>query len=128
MGLLELPLIVAGWILTAGLAGVGGAFALQGRNATKIDGLRNSSDQKIEKILIANEQKIQALVSSNNQQNQNVLEHIKNVEKALNDMRAELPEKYTLRSDYLRLFDKVEELSLQVYQHKEIISKAHGQG
>jgi hypothetical protein len=120
MGLIELPLIIAGWILSAAVAGVGGAFALQGRNNKRIDGIRDLSDAKIERIIENNDQKIETLIAANSLQNENVLAHIKNVEKALNDMRAELPEKYTLKSDHLRLVDKVEDLAIQLYRHKEI--------
>lgn len=120
MGLVELPLIIAGWILSAAVAGVGGAFALQGRNNKRIDDIRQLSDSKIEKIIENNDQKIESLIAANSLQNENVLAHIKNVEKALNDMRAELPEKYTLKSDHLRLVDKVEDLAIQLYRHKEI--------
>jgi hypothetical protein len=120
MGALELPLIVAGWLLTASVAGVGGAFALQGRNARMIDSIRESSDQKIARIIQNNDLRIESLIKANSIQNENVLAHIKNVEKALNDMRAELPEKYTLKTDHLRLVDKVEELTIQLYRHKEM--------
>ena len=120
MGLIELPLIIAGWILSAAVAGVGGAFALQGRNNKRIDSIRDLSDAKIERIIENNDQKIETLIAANSLQNENVLAHIKNVEKALNDMRAELPEKYTLKSDHLRLVDKVEDLAIQLYRHKEI--------
>lgn len=116
---LELPLVVAGWVLTAAIAGVGGAFTLQGRNNKKIDDIRESSNSKIEKIIEKNDIKIEGLIQANTIQNENVLAHIKNVEKSLNDMRAELPEKYTLKSDHLRLVDKVEDLALQLYRHRE---------
>lgn len=119
MGMLEIPLIVAGWILTACMAGVGGTFAIQGRNSKRVDDLRTDADTKIEKLIEENDKRINTLIAANNLQNENVLNHIKNVEKSLNDMRAELPEKYTLKSDHLRLVDKVEELSIQFYRHRE---------
>lgn len=119
MGMLEIPLIIAGWILTAGMAGVGGTFAVLGRNSKRVDALRTDADTKIEKLIQENDKRIDALIAANTLQNENVLNHIKNVEKALNDMRAELPEKYTLKSDHLRLVDKVEELSIQFYRHRE---------
>ena len=119
MGMLEIPLIVAGWILTAAIAGVGGTFAIQGRNSKRVDDLRTAADTKIEKLIKENDERINTLIAANNLQNENVLNHIKNVEKSLNDMRAELPEKYTLKSDHLRLVDKVEELSIQFYKHRE---------
>jgi hypothetical protein len=120
MGLIELPLIIAGWLLSAAIAGVGGAFALQGRNNKRIETIRDLSDQKIERIIETNDHKIETLIAANSVQNENVLGHIKNVERSLNDMRAELPEKYTLKSDHLRLVDKVEDLAIQFYRHREI--------
>ena len=119
MGLIEVPLIVAGWILTAGLAGVGGTFIIQGRNDKRVDSLKLSSDSKIEKLIDENDKRINVIIAANSLQNENVLGHIKNVEKSLNDMRAELPEKYTLKSDHLRLMDKIEDLSKQFYKHME---------
>jgi adenylosuccinate synthase len=119
MGMLEIPLIVAGWILTAAIAGVGGTFAIQGRNSKRVEDLRTAADTKIEKLIKENDERINTLISANTLQNENVLNHIKNVERSLNDMRAELPEKYTLKSDHLRLVDKVEELSMQFYKHRE---------
>lgn len=119
MGMLEIPLIVAGWILTAAIAGVGGTFAIQGRNSKRVDDLRTAADTKIEKLIKENDERINTLISANTLQNENVLNHIKNVERSLNDMRAELPEKYTLKSDHLRLVDKVEELSMQFYKHRD---------
>ena len=120
MGLVELPLIIAGWLLSAAIAGVGGAFALQGRNNKRVETIRDMSDKKIEKIIETNDHKIEILIAANSVQNENVLAHIQNVEKSLNDMRAELPEKYTLKSDHLRLVDKVEDLAIQFYRHREL--------
>jgi hypothetical protein len=119
MGLFEIPLIIFGWIFTAGLAGVGGTFVIQGKNEKRVQYLRNNADQKIERLIEENDKRINALIAANTVQNENVLSHIKNVEKALNDMRAELPEKYTLKTDHNRLVDKVEELSMQFYRHRE---------
>jgi hypothetical protein len=119
MGMIEIPLAIAGWILTAAIAGVGGTFAIQGKNSKRVDDLRTAADTKIEKLIKENDERINTLISANTLQNENVLNHIKNVERSLNDMRAELPEKYTLKSDHLRLVDKVEELSMQFYKHRE---------
>ena len=119
MGLIELPLTIAGWILTASIAGIGGAFTLQGKTDKRIEKIREFSEARIERIIETNNQKIETIIAANTLQNENVLTHIKNVEKALNDLRAEMPEKYTLKSDHLRLVDKVEELSLQFYRHRE---------
>ena len=121
MGALELPLIVAGWLLTAGISGVGGAFAMQGRTGTKLERFREYSDQNIEKIIKENDQKIQFLVETNKREHEVVLEHLRKMENFLYDMRAELPEKYTLKSDHLRLADKVEDLSRELYKHRDIL-------
>jgi hypothetical protein len=121
MGALELPLIVAGWLLTAGISGVGGAFAMQGRTGTKLERFREYSDQKTEKIIKENDQKIQFLVETNKREHEVVLEHLRKMENFLYDMRAELPEKYTLKSDHLRLADKVEDLSRELFKHREIL-------
>ncbi len=50
-----------------------------------------------------------------------VIAHMAKVEKMLNDMRAELPIKYTLREDHIRLSDKVERIEndILLYKHKE---------
>ena len=50
-----------------------------------------------------------------------VIAHMSKVERMINDMRADLPEKYTLKSDHLRLSDKVEriESDLIIWKHKE---------
>jgi len=50
-----------------------------------------------------------------------VIAHMTKVERMINDMRADLPEKYTLKSDHLRLSDKVEriETDLIIWKHKE---------
>lgn len=108
MGLIELPLIVAGWLLTAGIAGVGGSFVIQGKNNEKVEKVRDSADKKIE-----------ALIQENKLQTSTLLRHVQNVETMINNMRAELPEKYTLKSDHLRLEEKVESLALQFYAHRD---------
>jgi K+/H+ antiporter YhaU regulatory subunit KhtT len=50
-----------------------------------------------------------------------VINHMERMEVMLNDMRADLPEKYTLKSDHLRLSDKVDriESDLTVWKHTE---------
>ena len=103
MGALELPLIVAGWILTAGLAGVGGTFIIQGKNEARVEKVRESSDKKIEDLI--SEYKVQSGT---------VLRHVQNVEAMINNMRADLPVTYTLKTDFIRLEEKVEKLAFQV--------------
>jgi hypothetical protein len=109
MGGLEIPLAIAGWLLTAGLAGVGGTFFIQNKNEQRVEKVKESSDRKIEDLIA--EYKIQSGT---------VLRHVQNVETMINNMRAELPEKYTLKSDHLRLEEKVEKLALQVFQQREV--------
>jgi len=50
-----------------------------------------------------------------------VISHMTKVEKVLNDMRAELPIRYTLREDHIRLTEKVDriEADFLVWKHKE---------
>jgi uncharacterized protein YlxW (UPF0749 family) len=108
MGLIELPLIIAGWILTAGIAGIGGSFVIQGKNTERVDKVRDSADQKIE-----------SLIQENKLQTSTLLRHVQNVEAMINNMRAELPEKYTLKSDHLRLEEKVDGLAIQFYAHRD---------
>lgn len=113
MGGLEIPLAIAGWLLTAGLAGVGGTFFIQGRNDQRVEKVRENSDKKIEDLI--SEYKVQSGT---------VLRHVQNVESMINNMRAELPEKYTLKTDFIRLEEKVEKLAIQFFQHRESDSRA----
>ena len=50
-----------------------------------------------------------------------VIAHMTKVERMLNDMRADMPIKYTLREDHLRLSEKVEriETDMVIWRHKE---------
>ena len=50
-----------------------------------------------------------------------VIAHMTKVERMINDMRADLPLKYTLREDHYRLTEKVEriESDLIIWKHKE---------
>jgi hypothetical protein len=50
-----------------------------------------------------------------------VIAHMTKVERMINDMRADLPLKYTLREDHYRLSEKVEriESDLIIWKHKE---------
>lgn len=126
MGVLELPLIIAGWFLTAGLAGVGGAFAIQGKNNTRLEKYKMFTDQRIERVIRDNEERINFFIDNNKKEHKSVLEHLQNMEKFLYDIRAELPEKYTLKSDHLRLSDKVEELTIELFRHREILLGSGG--
>lgn len=50
-----------------------------------------------------------------------VIAHMSKVERMLNDMRADMPIKYTLREDHLRLSEKVDriETDMVIWRHKE---------
>ena len=52
-----------------------------------------------------------------------VIAHMTKVERTINDMRADLPLKYTLREDHYRLTEKVEriESDLIIWKHKETL-------
>ena len=52
-----------------------------------------------------------------------VIAHMTKVERMINDMRADLPLKYTLREDHYRLSEKVEriESDLIIWKHKETL-------
>ena len=52
-----------------------------------------------------------------------VIAHMSKVERMINDMRADLPLKYTLREDHYRLTEKVEriESDLIIWKHKETL-------
>ena len=46
-----------------------------------------------------------------------VLTHIQKVENTLNDLRSDLPLRYTLREDHIRLADRVAQLELSCQRH-----------
>jgi len=50
-----------------------------------------------------------------------IILHMERMEVALNDMRADLPEKYTLKSEHIRLSDKVERIEndFTLWRHTE---------
>ena len=52
-----------------------------------------------------------------------VIAHMSKVERMINDMRADLPLKYTLREDHYPLTEKVEriESDLIIWKHKETL-------
>lgn len=47
-----------------------------------------------------------------------VIAHMSKVERMINDMRADLPLKYTLREDYYRLSEKVERIESDLITRK----------
>ena len=52
-----------------------------------------------------------------------VIAHMSKVERMINDMRADLPLKYTLREDHYRLSEKVERIESDfiIWKHKETL-------
>jgi hypothetical protein len=45
-----------------------------------------------------------------------IINHMEKVESILNEMRADLPVKYTMKEEHLRLYDKVEKIENHIYQ------------
>lgn len=101
----EIIVGIAGVLLTAACGGVGGAFWLQNKGAERIEQVRKSADERVDRIF-----------AENKSQMDQVLSHVQRVENVINDMRAELPTKYVLREDYLRLEEKVEGIRLSFYK------------
>lgn len=101
----EIIVGIAGLLLTAACGGIGGAFWLQSKGTERVEQVRKAADDRVDKIF-----------SENKSQMDLVLSHVKRVEDVINDMRAELPAKYVLREDHLRLSEKVEDLRLDLYR------------
>lgn len=101
----ELILGIAGIVLTAACGGVGGAFWLQSKGAERIEKVRLEADTRVDKLFKESKERMDL-----------VLSHVQRVEDVINDMRAELPTKYVLREDHLRLSEKVESLRLDFYR------------
>ena len=78
---------------------IGGIGWLQEKSNKRIDSILDKSNKRIDVVLV----------------------HIQTVERTLNDMRADMPIKYTLREDHFRLEEKVEKLAqdVHVWKHKE---------
>ena len=86
VGLETLLGIIAGVIIPT----VGGLAWIGERGNRRIDQMLEKNDKRIEIVLT----------------------HIQKVENTLNDLRSDLPLRYTLREDYLRLSDRVSNLEL----------------
>jgi hypothetical protein len=56
--------------------------------------------------------RIDQMLEKNDKRSEVVLTHIQKVESTLNDLRSDLPLRYTLREDHLRLSDRVAQLEL----------------
>ena len=105
----EVILGIAGLLLTAACGGIGGAFWLQGKGSERIEQVRKSADERVDRIFAENKAQMDL-----------VLSHVQRVENVISDMRAELPTKYTLREDHLRLAEKLESLRIEFYRSKDI--------
>lgn len=103
----EIVLGIAGLFLTAACTGVGGAFWIQNKGNERMEAVREAADARVDKIFAENKTQMEL-----------VLTHVQKVEDIINDMRAELPTKYVLREDHLRLVEKVETLRLDFYRGK----------
>lgn len=104
----EIILGIAGLLLTAACGGIGGAFWLQGKGSERVELVRKAADERVDKIFADSKAQMDL-----------VLSHVQRVENIINDMRAELPTKYTLREDHLRLAEKLENLRIEFYRAKD---------
>jgi len=95
MGIESLLGIIAGIIIPT----IGGISWLNERSNRRIDQMLEKSDKRSEVVLT----------------------HIQKVESTLNDLRSDLPLRYTLREDHLRLSDRVAQLEI----HCQRVSNEH---
>ena len=91
MGIESLLGIVAGIIIPT----IGGISWLNERSNRRIDQMLEKNDKRVEIVLT----------------------HIQKVESTLNDLRSDLPLRYTLREDHIRLADRVAQLELSCQRH-----------
>lgn len=103
----EIIVGIAGLLLTAACGGIGGAFWLQGKGSERIEQVRKAADARVDKIFAESKERMDL-----------VLAHVQRVEDVINDLRAELPTKYVLREDHLRLAEKVESLRMDFYRSR----------
>jgi hypothetical protein len=59
-----------------------------------------------------------AILDKSNERITVVLEHIQRVEAVVNDLRADFPLRYTLREDFLRLAEKVDQINEDLHHLK----------
>jgi hypothetical protein len=95
MGIESLLGIIAGIIIPT----IGGISWLNERSNRRIDQMLEKNDKRVEIVLT----------------------HVQKVENTLNDLRSDLPLRYTLREDHLRLSDRVSQLEL----HCQRMSNEH---
>ena len=91
MGVETLLGIIAGVIIPT----VGGLSWINERSNRRIDQMLEKNDKRVEIVLT----------------------HIQKVESTLNDLRSDLPLRYTLREDHLRLADRVAALEISCQRH-----------
>ena len=84
MGIESLLGVIAGIIIPT----IGGISWLNERSNRRIDQMLEKNDRRVEIVLT----------------------HVQKVENTLNDLRSDLPLRYTLREDHLRLSDRVSQL------------------
>lgn len=106
---LEVAIGIVGLLLTAACTGIGGAFWIQTKGSERVEAVRKSADERVDKIFKENKTQMEL-----------VLSHVQKVENVLNDMRADLPTKYVLKEDFVRLLEKVEDIRLEVFRKGEI--------
>lgn len=83
--------IVAGIIIPT----IGGISWLNERSSRRIDQMLEKNDKRVEVVLT----------------------HIQKVENTINDLRSDLPLRYTLREDHIRLLDRVSRLEFSCQRH-----------
>jgi len=115
----EWVIAVFGLVISAAVSATGGAFWIQLKGSERIDKIKRASDDRLETMRKASDERVDRLISENKSQMEILLSHVQKVENVLNDMRAELPTKYVLREDFLRLVEKVEELRIDSYRPRE---------
>lgn len=61
--------------------------------------------------------RIDAMLDKNDRHISNVLDHLQKVEDSLSHIRSELPLRYTLREDHIRLSERVNRLEMACQRH-----------
>ena len=61
--------------------------------------------------------RIDKMLEKNDQHIESILNHMQKVEQTLADMRSEIPLRYTLREDHIRLCERVNRLELACQRH-----------
>ena len=61
--------------------------------------------------------RIDKMLEKNDQHIESILNHMQKVEQTLADMRSEIPLRYTLREDHIRLSERVNRLEMACQRH-----------